>query len=68
MKQIEVLEEEVLVKVDGKRIMCKAVLISDRGGHVVSYLVDGVEVKSQPLYRSPFKDKVKELRALKNID
>lgn len=62
---LEVLAEEILVKVDGKRTICKAVLLSDKGGHVVSYLVDGVEVKSQPLYRSPFKDKVKEIKALK---
>lgn len=65
MKQVEVLSEEVLAKVGGKRIVCKAVLVSDRGGHVVSYLVNGVEVKSQPLYRSSFKAKVKELKALK---
>lgn len=65
MNKLNVLAEEILVKVAGKRVLCKAILLSDKGGHVVSYLVDGVEVKSQPLYRSPFKDKVKEIKALK---
>jgi len=65
MSKLEILAEEILIKVGGKRTMCKAVLLSDKGGHVVSYLVDGVEVKSQPLYRSPFKDKVKELKEQK---
>lgn len=65
MSKLNVLAEEILVKVNGKRTMCKAVLLSDKGGHVVSYLVDGVEVKSQPLYRSPFKAKVKEIKELK---
>lgn len=65
MSKLDILAEEILIKVAGKRTMCKAVLLSDKGGHVVSYLVDGVEVKSQPLYRSPFKDKVKELKEQK---
>lgn len=66
MSKLNVLAEEILIKVDGKRTMCKAVLLSDRGGHVVSYLdKEGVELKSQPLYRSPFKAKVKEIKALK---
>jgi|GEM_PF-945824 len=65
MSNLDILAEEILVKVNGKRTMCKAVLISDKGGHVVSYWVDGVEVKSQPLYRSPFKAKVKEIKELK---
>jgi hypothetical protein len=65
MSKLNILADEILVKVNGKRTMCKAVLLSDRGGHIVSYLIDGVEVKSQPLYRSPFKAKVKEIKALK---
>lgn len=65
MSKLDILAEEILVKINGKRVLCKAVLLSDKGGHVVSYLVDGVEVKSQPLYRSPFKDKVKEIKASK---
>lgn len=65
MSKLDVLAEEILIKVDGKRVLCKAVLLSDKGGHVVSYIANGAEVKSQPLYRSPFKDKVKEIKALK---
>lgn len=60
MRQVEVLSEEVLVDINGKRQMCKAVLISARGGYLVSYLnKKGTEVKSEPLYKSQFKDRLK---------
>lgn len=66
MSKLDILSEEILIKVGDKRVLCKAVLLSGKGGHVVSYLdKDGIELKSQPLYRSPFKDKVKEIKALK---
>lgn len=60
MRQVEVLSEEVLIDINGKRQLCKAVLLSARGGYLVSYLnKKGIEVKSEPLYKSQFKDRVK---------
>lgn len=60
MRQIEVLSDAILVEISGKRQLCKAVLISARGGYLVSYLnKNGIEVKSEPLYKSQFKDRDK---------
>lgn len=60
MKQVEVLSDAVLVEVEGKRQLCKAILFSAKGGYLVSYLDNnGVEIKVEPLYKSQFKDRVK---------
>ncbi len=61
MKQIKILSDATLIEIDGKRRLCQAILISARGGYLVSYLdKSGVEVKSEPFYKSQFKDTSKE--------
>ncbi|MBC2457151.1 hypothetical protein [Clostridium beijerinckii] len=54
---VKVLDEHANVKVDGKWITLKAVLVAKRGGKTVLYLdSEGNEILKEPLCRSQFKD------------
>ena len=52
-----ILAEQATIKVDGKWLILKAVLVNIAGGKRVVYLdEEGNEVYSQPLSRSQFKN------------
>ncbi|CDX01528.1 Hypothetical protein DPCES_1641 [Desulfitobacterium hafniense] len=53
---IKVLDEQANIKIDGKWVTLKAVLVAKRGGKTVVYIdSEGNEVHKEPLCRSQFK-------------
>ena len=61
---MKVLAEQAVIKVDGKRRILTAVLVTALGGHRVVYFdKDGIEIYSEPAGTSQFKDLVRKIKS-----
>lgn len=51
------LAKEAVIKIDGKRRVLRALLVTSLGGRRVIYVdKDGYEIHSEPLFKSQFKN------------